>query len=210
MICFGQLQRREAVARKHLLIPCLLIILTLLGAGSAVSGAELMVGPGTIAADSFLAPGRAYTLPVHEVTNNSIHALEVTVSVSEHRDETRELPPAEWFSIDREELIVQARSTEKVQVEVNLPEDTPSGKYQVWFLFDAMPTSAGGMITAAAIQVSFTFEVKDTDQSALPAKNVPFGKSAGEVTPFLWAGAAAVLLATLGLGVRFAYRRRKG
>ena len=194
------------MARRHLIIAAFTAALFLLCAAPPVYGAELLVGPGTITANSLLVPGRSYVLPAHKVTNNSLNALKMAVSVSEHRDGARELPPAEWFSIDREELIVQARSTEEVQVEVHLPGDAPAGKYKVWFLFDAMSIGGEGLVTAAAIQVSFTFEIMDVGQSAAPAENAPGGRAGGGISPFLRAGAAAVLVAALMLGGRSAYR----
>ena len=129
------------------------------------AGTDLLVGPGTIRPNVPLTPGKSYTLPTHKVTNNSFSALQLSVSVSELRDEERELPSAEWFSIEPAAFTVQARSEEEVQVEVNLPEDAPPGQYKVWFLFDAMPVRGEGLVTTAAINVSLEFDVRDIGQA---------------------------------------------
>lgn len=196
------------MTRYNIFIPATIIALILLCATAAASGADLVIDPGTITAESPLVPGRSYTLPVHKVTNNSFRALAMTVSVSDHLDGQRELPPAGWFSIDREELTVQGCSSEDVQVEVNLPGSAPAGKYKVWFLFDAVPIGSG--ITAAAIQASFTFDVMDVGQAAAPPENTLGGRPAGSGAIYLWAGAAIVLAVALGLGLRDFLLRRNG
>ncbi len=142
------------------------MLLLLTNAGLAVAGADLLVGPGTIAASPAIDPGQRVMLPAHEITNNSYRALEMIVSVSDRTGDERILPPGEWFSITPDELIVQARSSAEVQVELMLPDDAPPGEYKVWFLFDSMPIGASGMIAAAAVNVSFTFDVADAGQSS--------------------------------------------
>ena len=151
---------------RRLLVIVTVMMLLVFNSGLASAGADLMVGPGTITASPAINPGQTVKLPTHEITNNSYRALEMTVSVSGRADDERVLPPVEWFSITPDELIVQARSSGKVQVELHLPDDAPPGEYKVWFLFDSMPIGASGVVTAAAINVSFTFDVADVHETA--------------------------------------------
>ena len=151
---------------RKLFVTVVAMLLVLVHTTTASASADLMVGPGTITASPAINPGQSIQLPTHEITNNSYRALEMTVSVSGRADDERVLPPAEWFSITPAELIVQARSSGEVQVELVLPDDAPPGEYKVWFLFDSMPIGGSGMITAAAINVSFTFDVADVRETA--------------------------------------------
>ena len=187
-----------------------LILLTtaLLVLPAPAAATDLLVGPGTIKPSVPLTAGQIYNLPVHEITNNSNRPLEISVSVSEHRDKERTLPPAEWFSIEPKELIVQARSEEKVQVIVELPEDAPPGQYKVWFLFDAMPLGGGGLITAAAINVSLEFDIRDTGQAGVSpgSPEGPAGYTLGTRIP--WA-LLIILFVAVSIGLTFILIRRQ-
>jgi hypothetical protein len=153
---------------SHIFITLILAI-SLVSPASTAAGTDLLVGPSHIRPSVPFVPGQSYTLPVHEITNNSFRALNMTVSVADKEDDQRELPPVEWFSIKPTELIVQAKSTEEVQVVVNVPSDAPPGQYKVWFLFDALPMGGDGLIIGAAINVSLEFEIRDMTQTRITA-----------------------------------------
>lgn len=197
------------MVRKHMTVGVLTAAVILALTAAAAAGADLMVGPGYINAGSPLVPGRSYTLPVHEITNNSYRAVKAAVSVSEKQDEERGRPPAEWFAINREELTVQARSSEVVQVEVELPGDAPPGQYKVWFLFDSTPLGGEGVVTAASVEVSFTFDIIDAGQGGITVGNNSGNGSGGRVSPYLWAGAWIFLLSAMGFSGWLIYSRRR-
>lgn len=195
--------------RKKWTFTCTITIFLLLYSSAlATGGTDLLVGPGTINADSPLTPGRSYTIPTHEIINNSFGALEMNVSVTERRDDERDLPPLEWFSIEPEKLIVQAKSAEEVQVKVNLPPTASPGRYKVWFLFDAMPIGGGGLVMAAAINVSLEFEVRDTGQAGVSpgSPEGPAGYTLGTRIP--WA-LLIILFVAVSIGLTFILIRRQ-
>ncbi len=142
--------------------------LIIMSSSPVVAGTNLLVSPGRITASAPLTPGRSYTLPAHEITNGTSRDMDVTVSVSDHRDDVRELPSAEWFLIEPTKFRVPANSTGNTQVLVNLPEDAPAGQYRVWFRFEAIPVGATGMVLAPTIQVSLVFDVKMVSTNSEP------------------------------------------
>lgn len=185
----------------------LVVFLLLYTPALANTGTDLLVGPGTIVPDKPLLPGHSYTLPGHEITNNSYVTLEMAVSVSENRDEERELPPADWFIIEPSELYVQARSEENVQVTLNLPKDAPPGEYKVWFLFDAMPAGTDNMAVAAAINVSLEFEVRDLGQSQFAGEADTGERANQENSSRKWLASVLGIIAVVGLGYWLFYKR---
>lgn len=156
-----------------------------LPAAAATGGTTLTVGPSRITADQPLTPGHSYTLPAHTVTNGSERELAVQVSVSDHRDPVRARPPAAWLALTPTELRVAPGATEQVQVTLDLPADAPAGPYRAWLHFVGAPADAVGVVSAAALQVSFVFTV---------AGEPPFADLEGH-----WGSAYAASLARRGL-----------
>jgi len=151
-------------------------------AGPARAQASLSVGPSRITAEQPLFAGCSYNLPPYSITNGSSKDLKISVSVSDHRDSERDLPPAEWFRIEPQSFLVPAGETRKVQVRVVLPTDAAPGSYRVWFKFQAVPADTSGIAVAAAVQVSFIFDLEHSgaDSGAVSAVSTRNGTETTE------------------------------
>ncbi|MDP2949550.1 MAG: hypothetical protein Q8P22_08430 [Chloroflexota bacterium] len=150
---------------KRVLPVLLAVLLCLAALAPAAQASTLTVGPGRITADQPIVPGHRVILPAHTVTNGLGRDIEVTVRISDHRDEERKLPPAEWFVIQPTQLYIPKDGSAEVQVTLELPKDAPPGPYAIWFNFHALPVGATGLVTTVALNALFAFDVKAVDHT---------------------------------------------
>ncbi|MEX2430338.1 MAG: hypothetical protein WD645_00285 [Dehalococcoidia bacterium] len=166
-------------------------------AGPLAAQTGLTVDPGHVEADQPLPPGGSYPLPAYTVSNGGSRDLTVAVTVSGRESAERSRPPADWFQVDTEELVVPGGQSRPVQVTVTIPPGAPEGSYAVWFAFAGTPVDAQGMSTGASVEVPFVFDV------APPGDGLALTGSV-----WLWtSGGLAVSMAVLSAAV---YRRRQG
>jgi hypothetical protein len=149
--------------RRNLIATALLAVLAVLALAPTVGRAQstIRVSPSEVHTEGPLLPGTELDLPECTVKNGSSQAMRVTVSLVDLERSSREAPPGDWFSVEPTELLVPAGAEGKVRVRVSVPEDTPQGTYRTWVRFHGVRDGATGIATAGALQVPFSFDVRE-------------------------------------------------